>query len=89
MNDLISRQAAIDAIDDIESEVSDGYGFQYEKWRKHFCEMPSVDAVEVIRCRDCKWLYEADIRGKRRMVCDFMDCMMGDMDFCSKAERKE
>ena len=41
MSDLISRQAAIDAIDDIESEVADGFGFQYEKWRKHFAELPS------------------------------------------------
>ena len=43
MNDLISRQAAIDAIDDIESEVADGFGFQYEKWRKHFAELPSAE----------------------------------------------
>ena len=38
--DLISRQAAIDALDEIESEVADGYGYQYEKWRKYFCGLP-------------------------------------------------
>lgn len=42
MSDMISRQAAIDALDDIESEVSEGFGFQYEKWRKHFAELPSA-----------------------------------------------
>lgn len=42
MDDTISRQAAIDAIDNIESEVADGLGFQYEKWRKHFADLPSV-----------------------------------------------
>jgi len=42
MNDLISRQAAIDALDEIESEVADGYGYQYEKWRKYFCGLPSA-----------------------------------------------
>ena len=41
--DLISRQAAIDAIDEIESEVADGDGFQYDKWRRHFCDLPSAE----------------------------------------------
>lgn len=42
MSDPIDRQAAIDAIDEIESEVADGYGYQYEKWRKYFRELPSA-----------------------------------------------
>ena len=42
MSDLISRQAAIEALDEIESEVADGYGYQYEKWRKYFCGLPSA-----------------------------------------------
>jgi len=41
-DDTISRQAAIDALDEIESEVADGYGYQYPKWRKYFCELPSA-----------------------------------------------
>lgn len=43
MDDLISRQAVLDAIEEIESEVVDGDGFQYEKWRHFFCELPSVN----------------------------------------------
>lgn len=39
----VSRQTVLDAIDAIESEVEDGDGFQYEKWRQHFCELPSVE----------------------------------------------
>lgn len=42
MEDLISRQAAIDAVDEIESEVAEGEGFLYEKWRSHFCSLPSA-----------------------------------------------
>ena len=45
--DCISRRVAIDAIDDIESEVTDGFGFQYEKWRKYFCELPAVQPDHV------------------------------------------
>lgn len=40
--DCISRRVVIEAMDDIESEVADGFGFQYEKWRKYFCELPSA-----------------------------------------------
>ena len=40
MNDCISRQTVVDAIDEIESEVAEGYGFEYEKWRKYFCDLP-------------------------------------------------
>ena len=40
--DTVSRAAAIDALDEIESEVADGYGYQYEKWRKYFCRLPSA-----------------------------------------------
>ena len=42
IKDMIYRQDVIDALDEIESEVADGDGFQYEKWRKHFCEMTSA-----------------------------------------------
>ena len=40
--DTISRQAVIEALDEIESEVADGDGFRYEKWRQYFCELPSA-----------------------------------------------
>ena len=42
MSDLIEREIILDAIDEIESEVADGDGFQYEKWRRYFCELPSA-----------------------------------------------
>lgn len=41
--DCISRQAVLEAIDEIESEVADGDGFQYDKWRQYFCDLPSAD----------------------------------------------
>lgn len=60
---LISRDKVIEAIDGISSEVDEGYGFQYEKWRKYFCELPGVQESnlinvygleEEIRCTMCK-----------------------------------
>ena len=54
MNDPIDRQAAIDALDEIESEVADGYGYQYEKWRKYFCELPPAQP-DINRCKNCEY----------------------------------
>lgn len=39
-DDCVSRQVAIDALDEIESEIAEGFGFEYEKWRKYFCDLP-------------------------------------------------
>lgn len=49
MDDLISRRAAIDAIDEISREVDDGYGFDYAKWRQYFCELPSEQSETAKR----------------------------------------
>lgn len=46
---------------------------------------PTVDAVPVIRCRDCKWYYRG---GATCMYWDGENGMRGD-DYCSQAERKE
>ena len=84
MDDVISRQAAIDAIDDIESEVADGFGFQYEKWRKHFAELPPAEPKRG------KWIDEIipnDSGGLPVIVCDqcntFFPLQFGDgHNFC-------
>lgn len=47
-------------------------------------DMPTVDAVSVIRCKDCKW-YEFD----RKMHCGLPHGVRSKDDYCSDAERKE
>ena len=88
--DTVSRAAAIDALDEIESEIANGYGYQYPKWRKYFCELPSAQP-EVIRCKDCKHYKFADNRAfgfpvKRCEWTGFED--VDNDDFCSRAERE-
>jgi hypothetical protein len=53
---------------------------------------PTVDAVPVIRCKDCKWYGRVDKRRFYRGA----DCLQGhlntivpDRDYCSMAEPKE
>lgn len=47
-------------------------------------DAPTVDAVPVIRCKDCKW-YEFD----RKMHCGLPHGVRSKDDYCSDAERKE
>ena len=47
---------------------------------------PTVDAVPVIRCKDCKW-YEFDV--SHRCGYTGLNGYIAEDDFCSKAEPKE
>ena len=52
---------------------------QYINWLNH---APTVDAVPVIRCKDCKW----HIKGG---FCDLYFADRAADEYCSRAERKE
>ncbi len=47
--DLIYRQTVLDALAEINKEVEDGDGFQYEKWREYFAEMTSPAQPQRMR----------------------------------------
>lgn len=54
---------------------------------------PTIDAVEVVRCKDCKWQPET-IYGIRGAECNQLWCVCFNtwvpMDhYCSKGERKD
>ena len=48
---------------------------------------PTVDAVPVIRCKDC--VYCRDTTDGTRKYCTSTGSLVNDGDFCSWAERKE
>lgn len=50
-------------------------------------DAPTVDAVEVVRCKDCKNLY-ADDSGKLHW-CDFHRMFVGLDDFCNYGKRMD
>lgn len=62
MDDLISRQAAIDALERAQSLVEKPitetrwFDFGLRKAQEILSELPSADAVQVTRCKDCKHL---------------------------------
>ena len=58
----------------------------YAKYMLH--KMPTIDAVPVVRCRECKWWKEDDDTGHCDNP-DGLDNYAKPDDFCSYGERKE
>jgi hypothetical protein len=56
------------------------------KARKLMEDAPTVDAVEVVRCKDCKHYYYSAYA--MRCVCDFDNKEWDKDDFCSYGERR-
>ena len=51
--------------------------------------LPTIDAVEVVRCKDCKFgVYEKG-RGIYHIRCEILEFLFQDDDYCSYGERKE
>ena len=52
-------------------------------------EAPTVDAVDVVRCRECKYRFKNN--GHSKAGCPIIDAhiWMDDDDFCSHGERKD
>ena len=86
MNDLISRAAAIEALGerpynwtDSDAEIA-----EVSAWESHKAaieSIPAVDAVPVVRCKDCKNRYT----GKPDLDCEI--CAGRDDWFCASGER--
>lgn len=87
MNDLINRRVAIKAIADLEN-CYNGYSDTYDK--SYIIgvleEQPTVDAVPVIRCKDCKH-WQCD---DSESYCDELGIFDTDMNsYCSYGKRKD
>lgn len=49
-------------------------------------DQPTVDAVEVVYCKNCVWRQQDDIN---RNFCGLGDFYCGETDYCSRGERKD
>ena len=52
MNDLVSKQAAYDTLTEYYHQRTET---QHEALREALSRVPTIDAVPVVRCKDCKW----------------------------------
>lgn len=51
-------------------------------------EATTIDAVPVVRCRDCKYNSEAKAIGEDSLWCDYWAIDPDENDFCSYGERR-
>ena len=75
----------IDADEIPYTDLSEGHGVCWVTFMDWIDEMPTVDAVEVVRCKDCKWYHEI---GYAIKIVDESD-EPKDNDYCSFGEREE
>ena len=80
---------------DLDALLKTLYKYYPEYWEDVMEEFPTLDAVPVVRCRDCKWwVKEGNDSFGYAMFCDH-DCSLGGQgikkpdDYCSYGERKE
>ena len=52
-------------------------------------QAPTVDAVVVTRCKDCKYLVNATVNDNGFLICDISDMEIAADDFCSYGDPKE
>ena len=100
MSDLISRQAAIDIIEDFpHGDVWNVESMEEMVYRIKL--LPSAQP-EVIKCKDCKhwmpyeWMFNEvwqsqniDDYPEDEISCNYCDVHMKSSDFCSQAVRRE
>ena len=95
MNDLISRQAAIEAV--MECYDNDEL---FEVYEDKLRELPPAQS-EIVRCKNCKhwipydWMFSEVWQSKNiadypedEIGCNYCDMTMKANDFCSRGERR-
>lgn len=50
---------------------------------------PTIDAVQVVRCKDCKHGHECYGVGMYSIVCEFSNYMNSPNGFCHEGKRKD
>lgn len=86
--DLISRAAAIEAFDD--ERVDRYYGdVSPESVIRVIESIPAVDAVPVVRCRDCKWWGKDSTTDGYKRFCPNTGCCEEPDFYCADGERME
>lgn len=104
MSDLISREALVKQFDErLDSAhiqcltrrtgkiLWNGIAIGINWGRNTILEAPAVDAVEVVRCRECQYCDTSSFGGRYCSlwdVDDYEEAFVEDDDFCSKGERR-
>lgn len=97
MSDLISRSAMITTLEEYLQELDsfisepdlklDGYKNGLLVALNELKESPAVDAIVVVRCKDCKYAQKTE--SNERFDCLLLDCNNSGSFYCMCGERKE
>ena len=89
MRKLIELDAALEGLENLNAisfyEANEHSKEAYMETKDMLKALPSVDAVEVVRCKDCKWFNKL---GCAISINDESD-KPKETDFCSFGERKD
>ena len=88
-NDLISRSALLFVLRNEYFPAKGEFARAMDIARFSIYDAPAVDAVEVVRCKDCKH-WKKDVPGCTDFVgrCGLANYMIGATGYCVYAERK-
>ena len=85
MDDYISRQAAMEALDKEYRYGADIDRCGLATALDEIESLPAADVVQVVRCKDCKFRENDDFCTGRGFPCQ----LVPDDGFCDKGKRKE
>lgn len=91
MADLIDRNSLIEKLHKRANDWRGTFsGDAYRNAVQMIKKEPAVDAVEVVRCKDCKWWQENQWSDSGEMMCKcWCDWLPTEADdFCSYGERR-
>lgn len=79
----VAIRAAVEYIEDWNRAKSI---YHRRELTKKFIALPPVDAVPVVRCKDCKFYYQMTAETG---ICELACRHLGNDGFCSEGERKD
>ena len=88
---LIDKRELMELLDDMFSRydgtpsVMEGFKYGLDAVISEVSVMPTIDAVEVVRCKDCKYRDADDFCTGR----GYPNMLVPDDGFCEKGERRE
>lgn len=85
----MSRLIGADELLDKAWDAENGLGWEKVVSIKDVMDAPTIDAVEVVRCKDCRYRY-VDGENVRYNVCELNhNKVQSDEWFCADGERRE
>ena len=86
---LIDADEFEDALENTEYDISPAYepdGYSHRLICKVLEEAPTVDAVPVVRCRECEYIYTD---GDGYLACVKSGLYPDENDYCSRGQRRD